>query len=333
MATLKDVAALAHVDVSTVSRALNNNSYVHPDTKARIMAAVKELSYKPNVLARGLKQGKLNTLAIVVPKITFSIFSQIASGVEKEARNKGYATIIINTGDDGTVEKESLSKIRNSFIDGMIIASTGTNKRLIRDINTEIPVIQVIRTFDSGLSSVDVDYKDIGYKSVYHLYNRGCRKIALINSTLSLTPYEDRYNGYKRAISELGLEEIVISGAPNPNGSRYGYDCTQKLIDEYTDIDAIMLASDSQAMGAMRALKESSISVPESIKILSMTGIQIGDMIETSLTSVELTGEEIGAEAATMLIRAIEASPDHKPPLQHLTLSAQLAERESTAMN
>ncbi len=330
MATLKDVAALAHVDVSTVSRALNNNSYVHPDTKARIMAAVKELSYKPNVLARGLRQGKLNTIAIVVPKITFSIFSQIASGVEQEARNKGYATIIINTGNDGTVEKESLAKIRNSFIDGMIIASTGTNKRLIRDINTEIPVIQVIRTFDHSLSSVDVDYTDIGYKSVYHLYKKGCRKIALINTALQLTPYENRYNGYKRAVSELELDEIVISNDSLVQGTNYGYECTTKLLDEYNDIDAIMLASDSQAIGSMRALKENKLDIPHDIKVLSMTGIQIGNMMETSLTSVELPGDEIGAESATMLIRSIESPQDHKPAVQHLTLSAQLVEREST---
>ena len=81
MATLKDVAALAHCDVSTVSRALNNTSYVHPETKARIMAAVKELSYKPNVIARGLRRGRLNTIAVVIPKLSFSIFSEVASGI------------------------------------------------------------------------------------------------------------------------------------------------------------------------------------------------------------------------------------------------------------
>ena len=81
MATLRDVAKLANVDISTVSRALNNTSYVHPDTRERIMAAVKELSYKPNVLAKGLRQGKTHTIAIVVPKLSFSIFSEVVSGI------------------------------------------------------------------------------------------------------------------------------------------------------------------------------------------------------------------------------------------------------------
>lgn len=331
MATLKDVAALAHVDVSTVSRALNNNSNVHPETKARILAAVKELSYKPNVLARGLRQGKLYTIAVVVPKITYSIFSQVACGIEKAARDNGYAIIMVNTGNDGTIEKQSLNKLRNSFVDGLIIGATGNNSRLIRDINTEIPIVQVVRKFDPLLSCVDVDYTDIGYKAVWNLYGKGCKKIALINSSLALTPYEDRYKGYKKAIAELGLEEIVISKDSLLQGLTYGYECTLKLLDEYDDIDAIMMASDSQAMGGLRALKESGISVPNQIKLLSMTGIQIGSMLETSLTSFELPGEEIGEEAALMLIRAIEASKNEKPPIRHLTLSAHLEERESTS--
>lgn len=330
MATLKDVAALAHVDVSTVSRALNNTSYVHPDTKARIMAAVKELSYKPNILARGLRQGKLKTLAVVIPKVTFSIFSEIACGIEKEASKDGYATIMINTGNDGNIEKVSLNKLRNGFIDGIIIAATGNNKRLIRDINTEMPVIQVIRQFDHSLSSVVVDYEDIGYQAVHHLYEKGCRRIGLINASMSLSPYADRYTGYKRAISELELDEIQTSGEALLQGAEYGYDCTLNLLDAYTDIDAIMVANDSQGMGSMRALKDRGIKVPDEVKVLSMTGIQIGNMLETSLTSFELPGEEIGAEAASMLIRAVETQEGSKPHTQHLTLSATLFEREST---
>ena len=106
MATLKDVAALAHVDVSTVSRTLNNSSYVHPDTRARVMAAVEELSYRPNVLARGLRRGKLNMIAVVIPKLSFSIFAEVVSGIEEEARKNGFSIMIINTGNDKTVEKE-----------------------------------------------------------------------------------------------------------------------------------------------------------------------------------------------------------------------------------
>ncbi|MGN0371240.1 MAG: LacI family DNA-binding transcriptional regulator, partial [Enterocloster sp.] len=142
MSTLKDVAKLANVDVSTVSRALNNTSYVHPDTKARILAAVKELSYHPNVLAQGLKQGKRHTIGVVVPRLYLTVFAEILQGIEEAARYLGYSTLICNTEDDPATERECLNRLRNGFVDGIIIAGTGKCGRLLRDIRTSgLPVI------------------------------------------------------------------------------------------------------------------------------------------------------------------------------------------------
>ena len=328
MATLKDVAALAHVDVSTVSRALNNAPNVHPETKARVMAAVKELSYHPNVLARGLRRGKLNTIGVIIPKLSFSIFAEVISGVEEEARRHGYATIVVNTGNDKMVEKESLNRLRNGFIDGMIIAGTGQNTRLVRDIASDMPVIQVIRQFDHQISSVVVDYKDIGYRAVKHLAERGCRRIGLINGSNAITPYADRYAGYRRAIRELELEEITAERDSHLRGMKYGYDCAVKLIDGYVSLDAILAGTDAQGMGVLRALKENDMSVPQEVMVLSMTGHRVGDMLQTSLTSMELPGLEIGSQAAGMIIQAIESGAKRAP--KHLSFTAQLVEREST---
>lgn len=330
MATLKDVAALAHCDVSTVSRALNNTSYVHPETKARIMAAVKELSYKPNVIARGLRRGRLNTIAVVIPKLSFSIFSEVASGIEDEARRRGFATIIVNTGNDKMVEKENLNRLRNGFVDGMIVAGTGQNTRIIRDIAVEMPVVQVIRRYDLKMSSVVVDYTNIGYQSVRFLYKQGCRKIGLINGSEKIPPYADRYRGYKQAIKELDLPEITAERDSKLRGMKYGYDCAVKLIDENMELDAILAATDAQGMGAIRALKDNGLHTPQDVRVLSMTGHRVGDMLETSLTSVELPGFEIGQKAAAMVIEAIESDDKHKPAVQHLAFSATLIEREST---
>lgn len=100
MATLKDVAQKACVDVSTVSRALNNTSYVHPETKARIVAAAKELGYRPNVMAQALRQGRRHTLGVIVPRLHLTIFSEILPGIEHEAERLGYSTLISTTDDD-----------------------------------------------------------------------------------------------------------------------------------------------------------------------------------------------------------------------------------------
>lgn len=330
MATLKDVAKLACVDVSTVSRALNNTSYVHPDTKARIMAAVKELSYQPNLLAKGLREGKRNTIGVVVPRLSFSIFSSVVSGIEEEARKSGYATLICTTGDEKEVEKESLNRLRNGFIDGLIIAGTGGNKRLIRDINAGgIPVTQVIREQDPSLCSVVVDNKKIGYDATVYLINKGCTRIGLINGSMEIAPYADRYFGYRKAVGEYHLEEITAEKESKLRSMKYGYDCTLQLIDRYSRLDAILAATDSQGMGCIRALKENGYAVPGMIRVLSMTGHHVGDMLETTLTSMELPGYEIGQRAADMTIQAIEHG-GKKRSLQHLSFLAVMDEREST---
>ena len=115
MATLKDVARLACVDVSTVSRALNNTSYVHPDTKARIYAAAKELGYHPNVMAQALRQGRRHVIGVVVPRLHLAIFSEILQGIEREAGQLGYSTLICFTEDDPKAEKDCLNRLRGGF--------------------------------------------------------------------------------------------------------------------------------------------------------------------------------------------------------------------------
>ena len=146
MATLKDVAKLACVDVSTVSRALNNTSYVHPDTKERVYAAAKELGYHPNVMAQALRQGKRHTIGVIIPSFFLSAFSGITLGINQEAQKHNYAVLLCNSSGDPAVEKEALNRLRNGFIDGLIIGATGRNSRLVQDIQASgIPVVQIIR--------------------------------------------------------------------------------------------------------------------------------------------------------------------------------------------
>ncbi|MDD6715128.1 MAG: LacI family DNA-binding transcriptional regulator [Firmicutes bacterium] len=178
MATLKDVARLANCDVSTVSRALNNTSYVHPDTKARILAAVKELNYHPNVITRSLHQGKRRTIGVIVPKIQLSVFGDVILGIQQEARKNGYATLISSCGEDEKLEKDELNRLREGFVDGLIIAGTGKNTRLLRDIHAGgIAMTQIVRFSDHSISSVDVDYELIGYQAAQYMISRGCRQI------------------------------------------------------------------------------------------------------------------------------------------------------------
>lgn len=331
MATLKDVARLASVDVSTVSRALNNTSYVHPDTKARIYQAAKELGYHPNVMAQALRAGRRHTIGVVVPRLHLAIFSEILQGIEEEGRRQGYATLVCVTEDDPGTEKECLNRLRGGLVDGVIIASTGRNNRLLRDIRASgVAVLQIIRKQDPRISSVTVDYVSCGYDAVRHLYGKGCRHIGLISGSLHLAPYRERQDGYCRAIKELGLEENLSESNKAVNSFEYGYEATEQLLEDNPELDAVIAEVDIQGLGAIRILTERGIKIPDEIRVISLTGHSVGGMLETSMTSMEIPAHNLGSKAVRMIVEEIEAPADQKPGIQHLVLGTRLVEREST---
>ena len=331
MATLKDVAKLAHVDVSTVSRALNNTSYVHPDTKERVYAAAKELGYHPNVVAQALRQGKRHTIGVVVPRLHMAIFSEILQGIEQKAGELGYETLICNTNDDPKTEKECLNRLRSGFVDGIIIAATGRNGRFLRDLQASgVAVTQLVRRQELELSSVVAEYDACGYDAVKFLYAKGCREIGMIAGAQHLAPFQGRYNGYRRGVEELGLEEITSNSDQEVNSFRYGYDCANRLLDDNPDLDAIIAAVDVQGLGAIRAATERGLDIPKDMKIISLTGHRVGRMLETTMTSMEMPAFEMGRAAAEMNIDCIEAASGKKPSRRHLVFATTLVEREST---
>ena len=331
MATLKDVAKLANVDVSTVSRALNNTSYVHPDTKERVYAAAKELGYRPNAVARALRQGRGHLIGVVVPRLHLTIFSEILQGIETQAQKQGYMTMVCVTEEDPKLEKDRLNRLRDGGVDGLIIAATGYNGRLLRDIQAGgIPVVQLVRRQELELSSVVADYAACGHEAVKYLASKGCKRIGLIAGAQHLAPFHGRYIGYRKGITDLGLEEIISSSDKVVNSFGYGYECACHLLDENPDLDAIIACIDVQGLGAIRAAAERGLRIPEQIKIMSLTGHRVGRMLETTMTSMEMPAFQMGEAAAKLVIEAVEADPKHKPARRHINFATTLVEREST---
>jgi LacI family transcriptional regulator len=193
-----------------------------------------------------------------------------------------------------------------------------------------MPVVQVIRQLDPNLCSVTVDNVSVGYQAVQHLISKGCRNIGLINGSMQISPYAERYEGYSKAIRENKLKEITMEIPSKNRGVVYGHDSTERLLDENAKLDAILAATDAQGMGVLRALKENGLRVPQDIRVVSMTGYRLGEMLETTLTSMELPEFEIGVSAANMAIAAIEADKSQPISVRHVSFSAVLTPREST---
>lgn len=330
MATLKDVAKLANVDISTVSRALNNKGYVHEETKKKIIEAVEELSYHPNILAKGLRQGKKHTIAFVVPRLAITIYSDMIAPFSEAARKMNYECLICVSDDDVQQEKEILERLRGGTVDGIVISSTGKNNKLIREIKNEgVCILQAVRKQDESLSSIISDYYTTGYEAVKFLYSKGCRNIGLIIGNLSLHPYKERYAGYMKAVRELGLEPIVVMDETNPNKVHYGMNCADKLLDQYPALDGLLASVDSQGIGAIRELTQKGKRIPEDIKVMSLTGIRLGGFLETAMTAMEVPAGEIGETAAEIIIKDIESKAERRT-VKNLVFNSTLVERETT---
>ena len=330
MATLKDVAKLANVDISTVSRALNNKGYVHEETKKRIIEAVEELSYHPNILAKGLRQGKKHTIAFVVPRIAITIYSDMIAPFSEAARKMNYECLICVSDDDVQQEKEILERLRGGTVDGIVISSTGKNNKLIREIKNEgVCILQAVRKQDESLSSIISDYYTTGYEAVRFLHMKGCRNIGLIIGNLSLHPYKERYAGYMKAVRELGLEPIVVMDESNPNKVHYGMNCADKLIDQYPALDGLLASVDTQGIGAIRELTQRGKRIPEDIRVMSLTGIRLGGFLETAMTAMEVPAGEIGETAAEIIIKDIESKAERRT-VKNLVFNSTLVERETT---
>ena len=329
MANLKDVAKLAGVDVSTASRALNAGKSVSPETRAKVAAAAAKLGYKPNVMAQALRAGRTHTLGVLLPRLHLSSFSEILLGIEQKARTLNYFVAVCMTNDDPALEKEHIVRL-SSHVDGIIIVGTGKNNKLLRKIRADgTAVIQLIRCQDPEISSIVAEYEAGACEAVRYLYGKGCRRIALINGPERFVPFQLRRDGYVRAMEELRLEPITIDGEGETTFD-YGYACAERLLDRYPALDAVLAAVDIQGAGAIRALAARNIRIPEEVRVMSLTGYELGRVLETGMTAMAIPTREIGAEAVRMIVQEIEAPEDKKPSLQHLSFAVTLVEREST---
>lgn len=332
MATIEDVARLANVNKSTVSRVINNKPNVHPDTRKRVLNAIKMLDYQPSLLAKGLRDNRTFTIAFFVPTIRTSLFSDILKGAESVARRKGYMVLICNTEDQEELENEYIFRLKSRHVDGFLYATFSGQTNAIRLLQKQdYPLVLVVRGCeDLAIDSVVFDYFTAAYDAVMLLKQKGCKNIALITGPLERPPYLERYKGYIKAIQDCGftvdMQNICIV---KHNRFEDGFEAMNKLLLNANKVDGVVSSVDPMSIGAMRAIRKRGLNVPKDIKLIDCTGNTITGMLETPLTSMVMPGEEMGAIAAERLITLIE-----QPNITHIPktilLPAKLAEREST---
>lgn len=338
MTNIKTVATLAGVSPSTVSRVLSGKSYVHEATKEKVLKAIQQTGYSPNVLAKSLKMGRSNTICLMVPSIQNLIFPIMTQGIEDTARKNGFTVVLCNTDESSDVEKSYISKMKTRWVDGFIVCAMMPNAQHIRSLRGEgFPLVLVNRfeAQDEGvLDIVSVDSYRASYDAVNYLARTGHRRISLALGREELWLYRERYRGYRQALEDnnLTFDEALVMH--ETSGSESFYRLTQNIMQLPAEKrpDAIFCTSDPKAFVVLHALHDLNVKIPEDVSVMGFDNVSLAAMVEPPLSTVGQPLYEMGVAAATNLIRQIrykEANGELPAPIRDV-MNTDLIIRKST---
>jgi LacI family transcriptional regulator len=309
MATMKDIARLAKVSTSTVSHVINKSRYVSDEVAERVNSAAQSLNYSPSALARSLKINRTHTIGMLVTTSTNPFFGEVVKGVERSCYLQGYSLILCNTEGDNQRMKASINTLLQKRVDGLLLmCSTIEGERL--DVFERYPDIPVV-VMDWGpilFASDKIQDNSLqgGYIATKHLIDCGHREIGCITGPLVRHQAQMRYEGYKRAMTEIGLTinpNWVVEGDFECDG---GYQAFNHLYASGPLPSAIFAANDMMAMGVLHAAHEKGIHIPEDISLMGYDDIHIAQYMTPALTTIHQPKYRLGKAAVETLLKKLE---------------------------
>lgn len=325
---IDEIAKLANVSKTTVSRVLNNKPDVHEKTRKKIQEIIAKYDYEPNVFAKAISKKESRILGLVIPYKADYIFSnffyeEMLKGISTEVNNKGYYLLFCYTIDDSFIKL-----VKQKIVDGFILISPGrTDKYLLELLNrNNIPFVATSKIpGESNYTYVDVDNFYGAKMATEHLISLGHKKIGfIINGPESLASSTDRLEGYKYVLAKNDIEyneDLVKMGNTSINS---GFKEMEKLLPEKPS--AVFVANDMMAIGAMKAIKKHNMKIPDDISVVGFDDIALTEIIDPPLTTIRQPSFKKGVEATTLLIKYINEGK--KPEAEELKLK--LITRESS---
>ena len=332
-ATLRDVADLANVSMRTVSNVVSGYTHVSEKMREKVLAAIAELDYRPNPVARTLRTGRTGLLALVVPEIDVPYFSELARDVITAAAEHGYRVMIDQTGHDHERERELLTGgDRTMLFDGVLFSPLVTSSELL-EMNSRSTMPLVLlgeHEFDGQYDHVAIDNVRAAHDATKHLIDTGRSRIAAIGAQPleSYTTPQQRTAGYEAALAEAGLplDSALQLAAPTYHRAN-GYEAATALLALNPRPDAIFCYSDLLAMGAMRAVFDAGLRVPEDVAIIGIDDIEEGRYARPSLSTVSLDTPFIARHAVSRILSRID---NPESPAEQVVAPHIVVPREST---
>ncbi|HUW79463.1 MAG TPA: LacI family DNA-binding transcriptional regulator [Acidocella sp.] len=316
---MKDIARDMGLSTMTISKALRNHPDISDETRKRVLKRMKELNFQPNLAARALITGRTSTIGLVVPDLLHPFFAQVAKAVSAGTRGHGYSLIITSSEDDQALERQEIDQLLARRVDVMLIASAQTTEESFRRIEERgIPYILIDRLI-TGLPAnfVGVDDEAVGFLAASHLIDQGYRRIAHIRGPDTSTAL-GRVLGYRRALAARQLAPlpghiVSIGSSGDDRGEPGGYAAARKLLRARQRPDGIFCFNDPIALGAMRAILDAGLRIPEDIAVVGCGNVLYSDFLRVPLTSVDQDSAAIGRLAAELALALVGPKPPVRP--------------------
>ena len=325
MATIVDVARLAGVTPTTVSRVINNRGYISEKTKKRVHEAMDELGYQPNEIARSLTKQKSNTIGVIVPHISHPYFAKLISNLENEAAKKDYKIILCNSKEKAEKEKQYLDMCKSNRVAGIIICSGNVESN---KINTGgIPVVLLEKNFEEGKLGIQCDNYQGGKLATEHLIECGCKKILHLSGVIDEEmPADNREKAFIDVCSNNEIEYFIKKYDIDTYNQMNYYDYIKAALNEIEGVDGIFASSDLIAAQVIQVCNEIKIRIPEDIKLVGFDDVDISQLTTPRITTVHQPIKEM----ARLSIELIDAKYNNIEVNEKTILPIKLIIREST---
>lgn len=324
MPTVRDVAKLAGVSISTVSRALSMPHMVNPQTRALVITAAEELGYEPNAAARGLRSGVTNNIGLVIPDLENPFFATVTKGVQARARNEGYAVFIADSDEDSELELKLIANLSKQ-VDALILASPRASDQALLGVVGTKPVVLLNRKVP-GLPAVVVDNQSGVVQAIAHLRALGHNKIAYAAGPVQSWSSSQRLSAIRQVATEQQEVEIIELGNFRPYISG-GFQVADLAV--ASGATALFTYNDLMALGVIERLRQRKISVPHELSVVGFDGISLATLISPALTTVALPLKDFGRRAVDFIVGCLIRQNRSQADLE---LAVELEVRGSTGV-
>nr|WP_319552071.1 LacI family DNA-binding transcriptional regulator [uncultured Vibrio sp.] len=330
MATIKDVCKAAGVSKATVSRVINGSEYVKDQTRESVLAAMKSLGYQPNAFARALATNSYNTFGLILPHFESHYFSSMLTEAALDMQKADKKLFVMNSSDNAEGEEDAVRSLNAHNCDAILVYSRHLSEQQLSALQQEIKtqIIVINRALDDEkLFSFGFDQEQVARLATNYLLDIGHKQVACITTPMSSSTGQKRLSAYKEALKEHCIEIVDSLILEGESTTKSGYDATIKLIDSGTPFSAIFSCTDSMAIGAIRALHDRGIKVPEDISVIGIDGDPTADYIVPRLSTVTLPVSELTRDAVTT---ALTLNNEQQTKQKHFQYQGSLQIKEST---